>query len=194
MKDTGVWDLSEAKKEHVNEPVLSNILINYFNDKPGPIIDMGCGKGYYLNEMKKVWPDRELIGLEGTPNIEEISYFKPIKQQDLTERFNLSIKGNVISLEVMEHIPNNLEENYLLNLIDHTEGYLILSCGIPDQKGYGHVNCQSNKSVIDKIKRLSRESLNPMDYLVATTLEWRVLLKDCSSWWFKSSIMIFKTK
>jgi len=200
-----IWTLEDAKKEHVDEPILARILNNLFEKHSGTILDFGCGKGYYLNEIQKLMPNRDLIALEGTPNIEEISYFKPIKQQDLGKKFILKrpslldkrkkdlIKGNVLCLEVAEHIDPQYEEVFVENLINHTFGLLIISWAIPDQAGYGHNNCKSNQDVITLIESKSKELINPLKFNKELTEKFRSELQSAKSWWFKNTIMVFNT-
>ena len=75
------------------------------------VLDLGCGRGYYVAEMKK--EGYEVHGVEGTVGIEQIAFHAPIHQADLSEARALSAlglpRGHVLSLEVAEHLAREDE-------------------------------------------------------------------------------------
>jgi hypothetical protein len=103
---------------------------------------------------------------------------------NLSETFNLNKQYDcVISLEVGEHIPENLENVFLDNLARHCKKLLILSWGIPGQVGDGHINLRTNEYIID--------SLHKKKLFYDLELSNK-LKKSASLWWFHRSIMVFK--
>lgn len=195
ITDTGVWDLELAKRGHRNEPILASLLSEMFRDSLKPVFDFGCGTGYYLAELQKSGFQKEhLFGLEGTPDISQIAAFDNIQTQDLSQPFDLQKVGNVIYLEVWEHIPAEFEDVYIQNLLAHCSDWLIVSCAVPGQKGDGHVNCRTNLEVQKLIweKSLEISKGNPVIYKDAETARFRRYLKNASCWWFKDTIMVFQ--
>lgn len=178
-----IWDLELAKTQHCHSRPLSKSLINLLPNEL--IMDFGCGKGYYLRKLQLNGFDN-LIGLEGTENIEEISYFKPILQQDLSKEFNLNKKGNIICLEVAEHLLPDQENQLIKNILNHLKGYLIISWGVPGQGGCGHNNCRSNEYVYDLFIKKG------LKFCPKETFHFRDNITN-STTWFKNTIFIFKT-
>lgn len=58
-------------------------------DKALPVTDLGCGLGYYVNELHK--KGYTVTAVEGTPEIETIAMHSPILQADLSEPLTLDI-------------------------------------------------------------------------------------------------------
>ncbi len=186
-----IWTLDTAKHAHETSEVLLNAIPQILtNDRP--VIDLGCGVGAYIHELDK--QGFSVIGVEGTPGINDISLHKGIIQGDLTDpTFNLNKKGHVISLEVAEHIYPEHEQTYVDNLLKHLDGALIVSWAVRGQGGTGHVN---EKNVDEVIRLFTDRGLRYDNY---TTTVLRSLfftngtvVRNCQ--WFAFSLLIFTTQ
>jgi hypothetical protein len=94
-------------------------------------------------------------------------------------------QGNVISLEVGEHIPKEFMSIYLDNIKNNCNKYLIMSWAVVGQDGYGHVNCMDNDDVIIEVTKRGFE------YLAKESEDARSVV-TMNTWWFKKTILIFK--
>lgn len=150
IKSTGAWEQDIADTGHLFSYYLARWIANYL-PKDKKIIDLGCGKGTYLGYLYDRG-FRDLQGVEGSQlnNFE----FTEIIVKDLSEPFNIG-KGNVLCLEVIEHIPNEFAEIVFDNICNHVDKgcKAIISCAIVGQGGDGHVNCQPNLWAISNMER-----------------------------------------
>jgi SAM-dependent methyltransferase len=143
--NTGIYTVEDASIGHLHSRTLASKLTGIF-DKERVVIDFGCGRGEYLKYLKD--DDFKVIGIDGI----NVSSEQFIIEKDLSAEFNLDVKGNVISLEVGEHIPAQYESVFLKNIINHCDGKLLLSWAIIGQPGIGHINCRDNKYIIDTVR------------------------------------------
>ena len=108
-----------------------------------PVYDFGCGMGAYLRVLSG-WGFTKVMGFEGEP---PLGHREDVRKQDLTKRFDVPERGNVICLEVAEHIPAEFESMLVDNIDRACSGTLCLSWAIRGQVGDGHVNCRDNSEV-----------------------------------------------
>lgn len=149
ITETGIWSEDESEA-HAFDYLLARYLGKTL-PKDKLIIDFGCGLASYLGYFRDIG-FQKLTGIDGYKlNARE---FHNIYAHDLTTPLDLGRKGNVISLEVFEHIPQAFENVFIDNIIRHLDGQLIISVAIPGQEGLGHINCQSNEYVIEKLTSL----------------------------------------
>lgn len=151
------------------------------------IADFGCGPGWYVALLRKHGYIVE--GYDGNPNVEEFSsllfqdgfYCQCV---DFTEELitNKPFEG-IISLEVGEHIPAEYEDVFIQNLANNSSCYIILSWAINGQEGDGHVNCRSNKYIINKLAQY--------DFALNVPVS-NYLRSEASLSWFKKTIMFFE--
>lgn len=108
------------------DPRLSKIIKLVREQAPSNILDLGCGNGYLLKQIKKKLPDASLTGIDVyktyIKNIEirmgDINNGIPFKN----DRFDCVIMG-----EVIEHLP---DPDYILKEVRRvlkSEGVLIIS-------------------------------------------------------------------
>ena len=183
---TGNWNWETSHIHHVHCTELSKWIINFLKDyKTKNLFDFGCGLGNYLKDLKNAGFEY-ITGFEADPAIQKV--FNNIVKQDLTIPFNLNPnKGNVISLEVGEHIPVEFMNVYLDNICNNCDNYLITSWAIRGQAGFGHVNCLDNLEIIPEIEKRGFE------FLVEETMSVRNIdLSEAP--WFKNTLLIFKKK
>lgn len=141
---TGIWSEDEAWT-HAFSYSTAKYIGDYF-EKDVPVIDLGCGKGTYVQYLI----DRgfkDVSGIEGSEleNMDSDIIFRWDLSQPLN---NLSHSGNVISIEVFEHIPRQFEAQFVQNILNCCSGKLVLSVAVEGQPGLGHVNCRNNDYVI----------------------------------------------
>jgi SAM-dependent methyltransferase len=183
-----IWTLDTARWAHETSDILLQVVPQLLtNDRP--VIDLGCGVGAYIEELSKHGFD--VIGVEGTPGINQISVHKSIIEADLTDpAFDLNKKGHVISLEVAEHIKPELESIYIDNVLKHLDGVLMLSWAVRGQGGTGHFNERNTDEVIriftDRGLQYDNQSTTIIRSLFFTN---GVVTQRCP--WFAYSFMVF---
>jgi len=168
---------------HVHDINLcESIVKTLFENNVKSVFDFGCGLGDYARSIISAGITCEAY--DGNPNTFLLS--KGLANVlDLSEYFNLYKKSDcVLSLEVGEHIPKEYEDIFIDNICNHTNNLLILSWAILGQVGDGHVNCQDNEYVINKISRKG---------FVYDSIKSNQLRNSATNaTWFKNTIMVFK--
>jgi SAM-dependent methyltransferase len=154
VKPVTIWSLDDARRLHLHSPTLAEWLISYLPNFL-PVYDFGCGKGEYVAALEKV--GFTAFGFEGTPGIESIAASKKVYGGvDITDpAMDLpKYHASVISLEVMEHILPEQEEQALKNITSrvHERGKLVVSWAVPGQQGHGHNNCRPASYVVPRIE------------------------------------------
>lgn len=161
---------------------LGESLTNFFlNNKINNVVDLGCGMGSYVKKFKE--NNINAIGFDGNPNTPELT-------NNLCQVLDLSVPIKfdepfdwVLSLEVGEHLPKQLEDIFINNLHNNNKYGIILSWAVKGQGGDGHFNEQNNDYIKSKICELGY--LND----IKTENKFR---KDSTIWWFKNTIMVFR--
>jgi cyclopropane fatty-acyl-phospholipid synthase-like methyltransferase len=114
--ETGIWHHVQPSDHH-NDVWLSRALSGLvYKLKVNSIADLGCGNGYYINNIRKSYPNVNCRGFDGSPdttflafnNCEILELHKPIDISQFDSPFDL-----IISLEVGEHIPAEFEDIYV---------------------------------------------------------------------------------
>ena len=178
---TGIWNQEEADANHIFSYRIAQWLGVFF-EKNKNLFDFGCGKGAYCKYFEDIG-FRNTLGIDGEiyNNIENKAFAKA----DLSLPFDLNIKGNVLCLEVGEHIPEESLDVFIDNLTTHCSGWLILSWAVPGQDGIGHVSCRANQWVIDQMN--SRGFI----YAPIETNEIRKVPEGFVNY-FKETLLVFK--
>lgn len=183
ITETGIWS-DDEKVYHVNSQDLLNSLKSILNPSE-PVMDFGCGTGYYLTELSKSGFST-LIGFEGTSVPEQPGV--TFNVFDLSKPIDIElIPGQVISFEVGEHIPKEFEETFINNLIKYCNSKLIISWALLGQVGLGHVNCQPLEYIINQIEKRG------FTYDAVLSEQTRSLPHTTTPW-FNNTIMIFNKK
>lgn len=174
----GIWTKKEFE-QHQSSPKLAAWLASYL-PKETPVIDFGCGNGYYMGYLER--QGFQAIGLDGNDNADILC--SNFHKADLSAPFDLGVKGAVLSLETLEHMPKQYEDVAVNNLISHCENILVVSWASVGQPGIGHINCQNKEYVIDlftsKGFTLNEES---------TADARKNIDKNCD--WFERNLLIF---
>ena len=185
---TGYWDAEKAHLVHTTCPLLADWIARFLSsDRDTPLRDFGCGVGGYMKRLEEAG-FRHVLGFEGAPPLEKVCS-SHIAQHDLTVPLSgTGARGNVLCLEVAEHIPDQFESVFLDTLTDHcAEGrFLILSWAVPGQGGDGHVNCRTNEYAIERMKERG------LTYMPIATQDARQFISDTKLFWFKNTLMVFK--
>lgn len=149
ISPTGYWDGKDAHRFHGYSKALVFWITGYLEiQKNKRIHDFGCGIGQYMRELAQLG-FTDLVGYEGSRPLEAV--FEPILEQDLTQRFDVEKLGNVLCLEVMEHIPAEHQAMVLDNIARACDGRLVMSWAAPGQTGHGHVNERTMKEAIELV-------------------------------------------
>jgi cyclopropane fatty-acyl-phospholipid synthase-like methyltransferase len=184
ISSTGIWS-EEENFAHAFSYYTARYISKYF-EKEKLVIDLGCGLGTILQYLKDVG-FTDLIGIEGS----ELSNFdfNNIKKLDLTNPLFLD-KGNVISIEVFEHIPAQYEKQFVDNILNCCDGKLVISVATVGQPGIGHVNCKNNDYIInifesngfkfnsERTKEIRSTVENHVDYLRNTLMIFEKIVKN----------------
>jgi len=147
--------------------------------------DFGAGVGQIGHALRVYDPDMQYNGYDGAGNVEEFTD-NYVKFADLTMPLAFNRTDWVISSEVGEHIPNEFEEQVISNLHAHNCNGIILTWAILGQGGHGHINCHSNKYLIDIFTHLG------YNYD-----EWSELVRIPRTHhhkWYEGSAMVFTRK
>ena len=100
------------------EKVAKKLIKNYKLKNNSKILDVGCGKGYLLYELKKILPNIKIKGIDLSTyalknSKKEISKF--LFKKDIKKKLNY--KSNQFDLVISINTLHNLEINYLLQAI-----------------------------------------------------------------------------
>jgi tryptophanyl-tRNA synthetase len=186
MSDTtnGIWDQWQADQYHQSSPKLAAWLAAYL-PKNDCVIDMGCGNGFYMNELWK--KGFSCLGVEGFhldnflhDNVVIADLIKPLVLPP-------GWIGTIVSLEVGEHLPESAEDIFLDNINRHCYKHLIISWALPGQPGIGHINCRPQEYIMEKLNKLGFE------FCPMATIDARVHIDDNCDW-FRRTLMIFERR
>lgn len=179
ISNTGYWTTPDLN-DHVTDNNLLNSIKKYIvQNNINNCLDIGCGNGFYTNEISKII---KCVGIDGNPNTKTS---ENIFIKDITKNMNYGKFDLVLCLEVGEHIDSKYENKIINNIIKHVKDTLIISWAIPDQGGYGHVNCRTNEYIKEKI----------ISFGFTNFIELENELRGATSCdWFKNTIMAFKVK
>ena len=177
---TGIWTTEESDYGHAFSYYTARFIGRYF-EKNRPVIDLGCGNGTYLQYLKDIGFEN-LTGVDGCkvskPDFEDIQII------DLAQPINVG-KGNVLSLEVFEHIPPMYERQFVQNIINSCDDKLVLSVAVEGQGGIGHVNCKNNDYIINLFSENGFSFKEGLTDAIRTDVEPHVM-------YFKNTLMIFE--
>ncbi len=178
ISETGYWS-DDENKFHIGSPELADFLSVYL-DKDEWVIDIGCGDCFYLDRLKKAG----FTKLWGVDGYKAHTCKMDIQIHDLSQPLFLDKKGQVLCLEVGEHIPAKYEAELLDNITRACGSKLIMSWAIKGQPGIGHINCKNNDYIIKEIE--DRE----FEFDKELTTKTRKKIEE-DTYWFRNTLMIF---
>ena len=120
------------------------------------ILDVGCGPGLYVNEMRAVGLDaygidRDERLIEG-PYLRQLNLVNPDRWPNDWVRRDLGFDV-ALSLEVGEHIPEDGADAYIRFIANTNPRVLYFSAARPGQGGEGHINLQPKAYWVEKMHR-----------------------------------------
>ena len=168
-------------------PVMAATIERIF--KPDSIIDVGCGAGTLLAQLKQ--NGSEVKGLEysdaGIARCREKGV--PVEKFDLETKEIIQGSSDVtVSFEVAEHLPESMAENYV-RVISQFSPVVIMSAATVGQGGLDHVNEQPHEYWIEKMQRRGFDYDAHTSHLVRA--EWAGM--GVASW-YANNTMIFRTR
>jgi 2-polyprenyl-3-methyl-5-hydroxy-6-metoxy-1,4-benzoquinol methylase len=150
--------------------------------KPNKVLDIGCGPGTYVEEMRK--QGLNAFGYD----IDDRVKGKPfLTQQSL---FDVEDTGEVvICLEMAEHIDSIRNKEITETLINCLApgGFLIWSAAAPGQGGVGHVNCQTKEYWEQLFLKLPVKRLIDVEEVLLTYIK-----NGYHMGWFAQNLMVFE--
>ncbi len=182
--DTGIYTPDDVKEfeYHPTHEVICDFLAEFFTPDQ-PVIDLGAGLGFYSRGLTE--RGFQCVAVEGSQAAADAGLF-PIQVHDLSKPLPLDFpEGQVLCLEVGEHIPPEFGHVFLTNLYRCARHRMVLSWAIVGQSGRGHVNCRDNYWVI--------EALHSIGWCVDVDGTDRARSLDFGPWWwYKQSILCFR--
>ena len=182
IDETGFW--SDVRvSDHTCDPGLAAWIAKYL-PKDVMTYDLGCGPGEYLARLQLAgfW---NLRGFEAERIVP--SFYAAIQTVNLATSKLADFKcerGNVITLEVAEHIPAKYQSAFLQNVNAMCLDNLVLSWALRGQGGSGHVNERNNNEVIPLVEQLGfRLRQHATDEARASVTELD---------WFRRTLLVFK--
>lgn len=105
------------------------------------VLDVGCGDGRWLKQCSALGVEA-FIGVDGpwTDGRRLLISADKIKIHDLANRFDLNRRFDLaISVEVAEHVAPEHSEQFIANLVAHSD-CVLFGAAIPYQGGFRHIN------------------------------------------------------
>ena len=149
------------------------------------VIDVGCGLGQWLYIFKKEGA-YDILGIDGKHLLAENQYiekeeFLPFdltqcKTLELAKRYDLAI-----SLEVAEHLPESIANDYV-QLLTKSSNTILFSAAIPNQTGENHINEQPHKYWSDKF--------NDQGYYMLDIIRPYIWDNKEINWWYRQNMFL----
>jgi len=147
---TNQWEVFRQRNLNAAKIFHDNIKFN-------SVVDFGCGIGSHLEYF--LWAGCEIRGYEycydqcrqhinKVANLEKFISFGDVSKRMWAE--NDKLYDVSMSLEVAEHIPEQLSDNLVNNLCCSSRQYIIFTAAQLGQGGTGHINCQNPMFWIEK--------------------------------------------
>lgn len=148
-------EMEDLKKYHIKS--LVNVLVEEF-DSTIPTYDFGCGDGWYLGQLQQQgFREEHLTGFEGCRDLSKVQCcFNPsriVSPIDVASQIYFGAEpGNVMSIEVAEHIHESRLDTFLDNLTRHCSHKLVLSWAVRGQAGNRHISCRNQEEVVPMLE------------------------------------------
>ena len=146
------------------------------------VTDLGCGTGSYVEMISELGIKAQ--GFDGNPDTKTLdsSGGLCVGPVDLTKERFWNATDAVISIEVGEHIPAELEAAFLDNVADSARRMVILTWAPPDQGGEGHVNGHTAEDIELKMKGRGWEKNENLTH---------DLKRSAEIWWIRNNLQVF---
>ncbi|MHA1966579.1 MAG: methyltransferase domain-containing protein [Candidatus Hodarchaeales archaeon] len=180
ISEHGYW-IGHDPKEHRFDIVLGYCILQLAkSNRCYEIIDAGCGQGKYVELLQNA--GMVCRGYDGNPETRELTN-NTCRTLDFAKPVTIKPADMVVSLEVGEHIPEKFEQIFIKNLAHLAKKMIILSWAIPEQGGYGHVNCRDNIYIMCQVRKYG--------FIFNSKLS-EYLRQGSTLSWFKRTLMVFK--
>ncbi|MEW6055174.1 MAG: class I SAM-dependent methyltransferase [Bdellovibrionota bacterium] len=142
---------AEVRRERIFKPRAKLIadLSRQHGARPGLLMEVGAGYGFFCEEIGKLQVFDRVVGIEPTPHLAEICRKKGIETiESVIEDVNLEVKADVVvNFEVIEHLfdPHAFLAACLERL--NPKGHLILTC--PNIAGFETQMLKRSSDTID---------------------------------------------
>ena len=154
---------------------------------PKSVVDVGCGTGEFTNTFKE-YGVKEILGIDGewldkkqlSIKEEEFTCQSLEKKIVLNKKFDLAI-----SLEVAEHIPGALAEQFIESLTSLSD-IVFFSAAIPLQGGTNHVNEQWINYWVNLFSK--------KDYVPIDCIRKKIWNNKNVMWWYSQNSLLFAKK
>ena len=176
---SGAWSLS-AQYSYSMDVGLAHSLARLFTGHT--VVELGAGLGCYTGFLRDHGTVGEVIGFDGAEGVHTHTHGL-VSQADLTRRdLDLPKADWTLCLEVAEHIPPELEADFLSNVNATSRFGLVLSWS--NGWGNGHVNVRGPEYVINMICKLGFQH----DKMATRALQGATT----DFWWFQTSLQVFR--
>jgi len=119
------------------------------------VVDFGCGLGSYLMGLLLGGATRVKgyeFGYEAAKQFIHAEILPYIEYGDVTLPINCGKFDCSLSIEVAEHIHPDKSDQFIDNLVNATNKWIVFTAAPPGQEGVGHINCQPKEFWINKLK------------------------------------------
>ena len=123
------------------------------DNRPGKILDFGCGDGSYVRFLRD--NNIDAFGLDRNDKLIGHHYYI---HQDLTENITDNMKADYVqSFEVGEHIPKEKMGIFIDNICKKAQKTVVISWALKGAGalglGDGHINEQNNDIIIEEFAK-----------------------------------------
>jgi SAM-dependent methyltransferase len=172
-----------AKSPHDIEGPSAALCVLFERQKPGSILDVGCGIGTWLRAAHDLGVS-EVRGIDGQPRAlgRLLIPADRFSCHDLREPFDLGRKFDlVLCLEVAEHLPEAAAERLVRSLAAHGDT-ILFSAGCPGQPGQQHINCQWPE--------WWQALFNKQSYSCSDAIRWRLWPNRQIEPWYRQNVFM----
>lgn len=145
------------------------------------VTDLGAGVGQYGRWLAREGWSGRYEAYDGAINVDAFTEGY-VQWADLTIPLRGAESDWVMCLEVGEHIPAEFEEVVLDNVANNARCGALVSWGVPNQGGHGHVNNRPNEWVVDRLRRRGFSYREEASHAIRRRAQYD---------WFKKTTMLF---
>ena len=177
---------SQMDESRISAKEVLPILFSTLQLVPKSVIDVGCGTGSWLTEFLASGVE-EILGVDGDYVDRNMLQFPPeffvphdlskSLPNELIKRYDLAV-----SLEVAEHIPFEVAEDFVHQLTTLSD-YILFSAAVPYQGGTGHVNEQWPEYWAAYFKAHG--------YVAVDVFRSKLWDNQNVCWWYRQNLLLF---